>query len=331
METARRILDFFVVRLVLLLGLIIAGVAICATVTRLVAGPLIDAIGARGPAWESAPETIMRLATLLPFIVVPLLYGSWIERKDLAELTVPLRPAVPETLLWTFLGGALISFIAGLYWVLGWARFSLSSDPAGDLVVSVFIGFALMLLVSVSEEILLRQVIFRVLEEGSGSVAALVVSALAFGFMHAGNPAATTQSNLLIALAGVFFAGIYMATRSLWTVIGLHLGWNFTLGYVWGMPVSGMRLPGILDGTITGPENLTGGNFGPEAGLVPGALFVVICAASLGVAVMRNRVYWPRWMQRLAGREGETLRPGTWVEARRLEIARDPERLAAAA
>jgi hypothetical protein len=50
--------------------------------------------------------------------------------------------------------------------------------------------------------------------------------------------------------------------------MGLHLGWNFFEGVVFGFPVSGLDIYHITHLHISGPMLWTGGNFGPEAGLI---------------------------------------------------------------
>jgi hypothetical protein len=72
-----------------------------------------------------------------------------------------------------------------------------------------------------------------------------------------------------LILAGVFLGYGYTSTRQLWLPIGLHTGWNFFEGTVFGFPVSGMAdFPSLIHITVKGPILLTGGAFGPEAGLV---------------------------------------------------------------
>jgi len=51
--------------------------------------------------------------------------------------------------------------------------------------------------------------------------------------------------------------------------MGLHVGWNFFEGTVYGFQVSGWEgMPGLVIQRISGPEIWTGGSFGPEAGLL---------------------------------------------------------------
>ena len=76
-----------------------------------------------------------------------------------------------------------------------------------------------------------------------------------------------------MAAAGIFFIALFFVygfvrTGQLWLPIGLHIGWNFFQGSVFGFPVSGLHRPGLLDITVSGPEVWTGGEFGPEAGII---------------------------------------------------------------
>jgi uncharacterized protein len=98
------------------------------------------------------------------------------------------------------------------------------------------------------------------------------------------NPHATIVSSLAIAIeAGVLLAVAYAATGRLWLPIGIHIGWNFTEGRIFGVPVSGFpAVPSLFRGTVSGPDFLTGGTFGLEASLL--AVLVCSVAAALLIA-----------------------------------------------
>jgi membrane protease YdiL (CAAX protease family) len=87
---------------------------------------------------------------------------------------------------------------------------------------------------------------------------------------------------ILLIGAGLFLAFGYLRTRQLWLPIGLHIGWNFFEGPVFGFAVSGTGSFTLIRQVPTGPDLLTGGAFGPEAGLI------VIPALLLGGLL----IYW---------------------------------------
>lgn len=98
---------------------------------------------------------------------------------------------------------------------------------------------------------------------------AVALSSLIFGAGHAFNPNAGWFSTLNIAGAGAMLAFPFIITGSLSLSVGLHIGWNFFQGGIFGFPVSGIPIrASLLQITQKGPDLLTGGAFGPEAGLL---------------------------------------------------------------
>ena len=71
-------------------------------------------------------------------------------------------------------------------------------------------------------------------------------------------------------LAGLVFCKAYRITGNLWLPIAIHFAWNFLLGPVFGLTVSGTVVlgPGWRSFEIEGPDLFTGGHFGLEGGLI---------------------------------------------------------------
>jgi len=173
---------------------------------------------------------------------------------------------------------------------------------ATPAILVVVLLFAVHVGVGVSEELLIRGYLLTNLAEGvnglgrvgaRGAIAfASLATAVLFGALHLGNPNVGVLASANIVLAGLFFAGTYVATGSLWIPIGLHIAWNFTLAGVYGLPVSGLESGGsLLAIGPTGDASLTGGGFGPEAGLVfyP-ALAVGVLASLLWLRYTRGSI-----------------------------------------
>jgi len=222
-------------------------------------------------------------------------YVRWIERRPVRELSP--RGAVPEFAAGAALGVALISIVVGVLAVLGAVRLGPGGTPAavlpGALAIAAMSGFV--------EEVVVRGVVFRIVEEALGTWPAIALSAALFGAGHLGNPGATWWSGAAIAIeAGVLLAAAYLVTRRLWLAIGLHAAWNFTEAGVFGVAVSGHDVPGLLHATPAGPALLSGGAFGAEASIVAVVLCTAAGVALLALAARRGRLVAPPWTRRRA-------------------------------
>lgn len=137
----------------------------------------------------------------------------------------------------------------------------------------------------VTEEILVRAIMLRLLWRAFGPAAAFIVSALFFGAAHLANSGATLFAALCVALeAGVMLGAFYALTGRLWVSIGAHVAWNFTQGYAFGAAVSGTATGSAIARSIaspTAPSWATGGAFGPEASLPA----LLVCT-SVGLAAL---------------------------------------------
>ena len=146
---------------------------------------------------------------------------------------------------------------------------------------------------AVVEEVLVRGVVLRLMWRAFGPVVAFAASAVLFGAGHIGNPGATVFTTACVALeAGVMLGSFYALTGQLWLSIGVHAGWNFAQGYLFGARVSGVDF-GDAIATSTPfydrPDWLTGGSFGPEASLPSFAICIAVGAAVLWLAALHNR------------------------------------------
>ena len=189
----------------------------------------------------------------------------WFRGPSLLDLGLRLRPGwLADTVSGLVLGPVMFLAILVVLVAAGWA----TVGPGTIEPIALISAFATYILVAFSEEVLARGWILQVLERGRGKVWAAVGSAVIFSILHAANPGFSVTALLGLFLAGLLFAQAYFVTRQLWLPIALHLSWNFSEGPLFGFPVSGMAAEGLLTISPTCPEVVTGGPFGPEAGLV---------------------------------------------------------------
>ncbi|HLZ58227.1 MAG TPA: type II CAAX endopeptidase family protein [Ktedonosporobacter sp.] len=287
MTFLRRLLSFSITQLVIevLFIYIIAGLIIF----------LVPTLHLPRSTFGAIVEGLLVLGTVITFLFARV----WIERRPLADLGLSRRHLVRDLLLGFLLGLLLQSAIIGILALAGW--YHVTSIASGSVaIVLILQGLGFFLLVGLFEEGVFRGIIFRLLERSLGSWIAIIISALFFGLTHLFNPGATLLGALAIALeGGILLGAAYMLTRSLWLAIGIHWAWNFFEGPFFGATISGTNsAKAFITSTISGPQIWTGGNFGPEAGLV--ALLVGLVAATilLTLAVQRRQVIAPSWVRR---------------------------------
>jgi membrane protease YdiL (CAAX protease family) len=209
---------------------------------------------------------------LHPGPVAMVLLATWactrMRREPLSSVGLRLDRRWAREFAWgTALGFGALLLAAGLIAAIGGVRFEL--DPARS-VDNLLFGLYLFVSVSVLEELLFRGFLFQRLVAGLGVWPTQLALGGLFAVAHWGNPgmegATKVWASIDIALAAVMLGVAYLRTRSLALPIGLHLGWNWSQGYLLGFGVSGVDLTGWWHPVFQGlPTWITGGEFGPEA------------------------------------------------------------------
>lgn len=124
-------------------------------------------------------------------------------------------------------------------------------------------------------------------------IAAVLVAGILFGMTHAFFQGATPLSVISNSLGGVMYGLAFVLTGRIWLGVGLHFAWNFVQGPILGFILSGHSVTGALFRIDDlGPVWLTGGNYGPEGGIVGiGFRFVIIGAVLAWVRMAKGQ----RW------------------------------------
>jgi len=278
----RRIADFPLAAMLIAVAMFVLAVAAGILITRVL------------PPMDKTAGTILRAAINIGLVFAA--YKLVIRRLgEHPRDDLPLREAPKGLglgLLFGFLIFALVvgvAAIADVYNIIG-------EGGTGELVTALI---ATAILPGFMEELLFRGILFRWLEEFGGSWFALALTSALFGLGHIFNPGATPLSSFAIALeAGVLLGGAYMLTRNLWMAIGLHAAWNFTQGFIFDVPVSGIDQHGLVEAKLSGPELLSGGAFGLEASLIAMIIATAAGAALVVLAVRQGQLVRPWWVRR---------------------------------
>ena len=183
-------------------------------------------------------------------------------RTLLAGATLGAVPIVMTSLLLLAIGFMVVRDSAGGSW--GWSAVK---------VMTILLPAAFY------EELLFRGYAFATLREWLGAPAAVGLTSIAFGLLHAANPGTTYTPIVVVALAGAYLAIVLIATRSLYAAWLAHAAWNFVQAGVLHVPVSGLPMARPNYELIeTGPDWVTGGEWGPEGGAMAAAAILAACA-----------------------------------------------------
>ena len=149
--------------------------------------------------------------------------------------------------------------------------------------VGLLLRSALVMLgVGLVEETMFHGYAFQRLIRGIGPLWAQLVIALLFTLGHPVGDlpgASMTLAMVNVLLAGVLFGLCVIRTGSLALPVGLHMGWNWSMGAL-GIPVSGVEAKGWWAPVQhAGREWLTGGTYGLEASPVDLALLIAALGA----------------------------------------------------
>ena len=226
---------------------------------------------------------------ILAIVSYSVLYKIY-EKREITELSIN---GIGKNLIIGVIFGAVLQSLTILVIYLKGGYTVVSINPFVFILPSLTISFA----VAISEEILIRGILFRIIEEKLGSYLALFISAFIFGALHLFNPNSSLIVGIGLAIqAGLLLAAAYMYSRNLWFPIAIHFAWNFTQGGIFGANVSGGGLSKtLITSQIEGAKWFTGGEFGPE-GSIQATIFCLTATIILLILChKKGKIIKPYW------------------------------------
>lgn len=222
------------------------------------------------------------------------LLGAWVagvtclslDGRGPGALGFHLAASVPgEVVRGLGLGVALAVVVVGVIALAGGIAWSGDAGSAGGWIGGAAGAAAFLAIPAAAEEALLRGYPLQALAEAWGPWWGLGITSLVFGALHLPNPDVTMLGAANTAAAGVFLGVVYLRTGSLWWASAAHLGWNWGIGWLADLPISGLELMDapLVQGAARGPAWWSGGGFGPE-GSVAATLGFLGAAAALARA-----------------------------------------------
>ncbi len=226
---------------------------------------------------------ITSLATLVTFAFTSFTVFLWVkfaEKRKIASMGFHKDNWFKKYAIGFLIGLALMSTIVLILFMLGYVKIETKPiQPVGlSAIVPILVILIGWIIQGATEEILTRGWLMNILGAKYNIAFGLIVSSILFGLLHLSNDNVNYIAILNIMLSGAVFGLFAIKTNNLWIACGMHTAWNFAQGNLFGFEVSGQdfQIGSLIDFNSTGHDLITGGVFGPEAGLAS-TFVLVIC------------------------------------------------------
>lgn len=213
-------------------------------------------------------------------ITLVILFWKLMDKKPLSQMGLSFgKSGLTDLAYGLFLGAASITVVFLILLLTG--QIVVEKSVLEPNFIAVFLGnLLLMIFVGVGEEMFSRGYCMSILRRCHVSIV-LIVPNVIFALLHISNNGIGVIPLVNLFLIGVLFSLMFLRRGNIWMPIGYHITWNFFQGSIFGMPVSGVSLDGLLTSRVVEGNVLNGGGFGPEGGLIVTALIIVSIAILL--------------------------------------------------
>ena len=244
------------------------------------------------PLFSNNKDLLSLLITLFSFVFISLLVFfrvKVIEKRSLSSIGFNKNNWLKKYSLGFLIGLAMMSIIVLILFPFGYITVEKNPiQPVGiSAIASVLVILLGWIIQGATEEIVTRGWLLNILSTKYNIGVGLLISSTLFGLMHLTNPNVNYIAVINIILVGLFYGLYVIKTNDLWAVCGMHSAWNFAQGNIFGFKVSGLDVSvgSLIDLNLVGSDFVTGGIFGPEAGIT--ATFILL--ASIGILLFIDK------------------------------------------
>lgn len=219
-------------------------------------------------------------ALLFSFITISLLVFLWVklvEKREISTLGFFKEHALRDLLVGWLVGFLLFSLVLGLMVLFGFSK-AYTMNISTSSILALIISLGGWFIQGGTEEVVTRGWLMPVIGVRSNVPLAVILSGSIFGLLHLANAGVTFLSILNVSLFGIFMCLYALKFENIWGVCGVHAAWNCIQGSIFGLPVSGNPLnSSLFVFKSTGPDWLSGGQFGPEGSIFTTLVLGISC------------------------------------------------------
>lgn len=262
---------------------------ISALLTQFVFAPLF--FGDPTKASSTAREIFGLFGLFGSLIFLVFMWVKFFEGRSFRTIGFPKGKAINKYLLGFFSGFLMNTIVIGIMASFGNIDISLENASLIDfhLFVTVLLFLFGFIIQGSAEEILFRGWMFQVIGARYKPWLGVFITTILFSLVHLNNSGMNLFSIINLMLVAILLILFVIKDGSLWVACAWHSAWNWTLGNIYGLSVSGNNSKNsILALRATGNELISGGEFGPEASVI--VTFILLIAISLLVFIIsKNR------------------------------------------
>lgn len=235
----------------------------------------------------------------VPVLIAILICRKLLDRASFKSLGLEAHRGWQKHLFVGFLGGFAMTAVASFTCLVVGGAHGLNISAVSFkslLFYSVCLCFQ-----SGMEELTMRGYILQNLLTRYRETGCIIATSVLFSALHIANfftlptlPVSVAIVAMLnITLFGSLMALASIRTKMLWTAIGLHWGWNFSTGFIFGSPVSGLKFDESLLSVKWAYESLlSGGAFGLEGSIIVTILLCLAIACLSRVSFEAPVAWW---------------------------------------
>lgn len=217
------------------------------------------------------------IASLISFIsslVFILLYVKFFEKNSLKTLGFKNSSIFKSISIGFFLAISAVFIIISTMVTLTDVKISVSDENNYKVL---FLAIILFTIQGFTEEIVFRGYLMNRIAASKGKWMGVFINSLFFTIFHITNQSSSYLSSLNIYVIGVVLSLIFWYTDNIIIDGIFHGTWNFIIGLVLGINLSGINMPYSIFKTSLNSNNsvITGGNFGIEASIITTIFFII--------------------------------------------------------
>lgn len=229
------------------------------------------------------------------FTIVTILYCKFIEKRSLHSMGFIKISLITNYLKGFIIGTILISIVI----LISLATHALTYEGISNNIklIPIFLFLFAYIIQGMAEEVMCRGYLMTSLSKKTSLFWAILISSLAFTFPHlqslfVGGVQFGVIGFVNTMLFSVFVSLFMIKGKNIWVVSAIHSSWNYILGIIYGISVSGgEESSSIFNFSINESKSLlNGGFYGPEAGVITTIIMIIGISIMIFILKRKNKI-----------------------------------------